>query len=274
MRTSVIDLKRLFIDQWIILCMGVLLLCSSIVFGPTNVLGAKQQLDITDKEVTRAVESTLLFDEYVPSHLIDVRTERGIVTLIGVMPNYRAKDRAAKLVETVKGVQSVINGLTVKVSNRTDEQIRDNVYKALQDDSATDAYKIDVAVEHGVVTLTGTVPSWAARELSEWVASGVYGVRDMKNRLLIHMKEQRADDVIVDEILKRLEADVWVNEDSVLITVDKGVVSLDGVVGSVAEKTASDQRRTRCRGQRGRRSSPVRQSLGQGEHATKGTARI
>ena len=215
---------------------GVLLLLGMIFMSGKMVLGAGQETEIPDKDITRAVESTLLFDEYVPSHLIDVRTEEGIVTLIGMMPNYRAKDRAAKLVETVKGVQSVINGLTVKVSKRTDEQIRDNVYKALKNDSATDAYEIDVTVEDGSVTLTGTVPSWAARELSGWVATGVYGVRDLKNHLLIHLEEERADDVILDEILKRLEADVWVNEDSVLITVENGVVRLDGVVGSVAEK--------------------------------------
>ena len=233
---NALALSSTFINRLIRFYVGVLTLCGIAILGPGTVSGAGQDGDIPDRNITKAVESTLLLDENVPSHLIDVHTEQGIVTLIGVMPHYRAKDRAAKLVETIKGVQSVINGLTVRVSERTDEEIRDKVNRALHDDPATDSYDIDTAVEHGTVTLTGTVPSWAARELSEWVASGAYGVRDMKNLLLIDLKEQRADDVMLDEIQKRLEADVWVNENSVLVSVKDGVVTLNGVVGSVAEK--------------------------------------
>ncbi|GJL63403.1 MAG: ornithine aminotransferase [Nitrospirales bacterium] len=201
-----------------------------------SALAAQEKPLIPDRDVTQAIESTLMLDDNVPAHLIDVQTENGIVTLIGVMPHYRAKDRAVKLVETVKGVESVIDGLTVIVSKRPDEEILEKVRQALQDDSATDSYKIDVSVEHGTVTLTGTVPSWAARALSEWVVSGVYGVRDIEDKLLIERIEDRADDVLLEEIQKRLTADVWVNDGTVLVTVKDGLVTLDGIVGSVAEK--------------------------------------
>ena len=236
MRVSDVGMKDGAAKIILKLSLSMMLLCGAVFLSVSPVLSAEQNTVIPDRDITRAVESTLLLDEYVPSHLIDIRTEQGIVTLIGVMPHYRAKDRAAKLVETVKGVQSVINGLTVKVSKISDEHIRDKVEQALQDDPATDAYEIDVAVEHGTVILTGTVPSWAARALSEWVASGVYGVRKIKNGLLINLQEVRSDDIIQDEIQQRLEADVWVNEDSVMVSVNNAVVTLNGVVGSVAEK--------------------------------------
>ncbi len=236
MRTDDSVLNTMRFNRWVLLFMNVALLSGSILLQGANAFGEEEKRDISDQAITRAVESALLIEENVPAHLIDVRTEQGIVTLIGVMPNYRAKERAGNLVETIKGVQSVINGLTVHVSKRTDEEILKKVKQALQDDSATDSYDVDVAVEHGIVTLTGSVPSWAARELSQWVASGVYGVRDIKNLLNISLKEHRADDVILDEIQTRLEADVWVNEDSVMVSVKDGVVTLDGVVGSVAEK--------------------------------------
>ena len=236
MRTDDSVLNTMRFNRWVLLFMNVALLSGSILLQGANAFGEEEKRDISDQAITRAVESALLIEENVLAHLIDVRTQQGIVTLIGVMPHYRAKDRAAKLVETIRGVQSVINGLTVHVSKRPDEEINDKVTHALQDDSATDAYDVDVVVEHGTVTLTGTVPSWAARELSAWVASGVYGVQDIKNLLLIDLKEHRADDIIQDEIQKRLKADVWVNEDAVLASVKDGVVTLDGVVGSVAEK--------------------------------------
>jgi len=211
-------------------------LCCPIILQPGSVFAEQEKDRISDDAITRAVESTLMLDEGVPSHLIDIRTEEGIVTIIGVMPHYRAKDRAVKLVETVKGVRSVIDGLTVIVTKRPDKEILEKVSQALQDDPATDSYDIDLSVEHGTVTLTGTVPSWAARALSEWVASGVYGVRDIKDQLLIERKEERVESVLLEEIQKRLKADVWVNDDTVLVTVKEGVVILDGVVGSVAER--------------------------------------
>ncbi|WP_447968166.1 BON domain-containing protein [Nitrospira sp. M1] len=228
--------RSLKIQQILKFHLWVGVLCSFVVLYSGSAFAAQEKTLISDEAITRAVESTLMLDENVPSHLIDIRTEQGIVTLVGVLPHYRAKDRAGKLTETVKGVESVINGLTVTVSKRSDEEILEKVSQVLNDDPATDSYEIDASVEHGTVTLTGTVPSWAARDLSEWVASGVYGVRDIKNQLFIDLKEARLDEVIQDEIQKRLEADVWVNEDGVLVSVKNGVVTLDGVVGSVAEK--------------------------------------
>ncbi|WP_447969185.1 BON domain-containing protein [Nitrospira sp. M1] len=236
MRDSICVSRDSLVSPIVQFWIGVLLLGALLLVSHGNTLNAAKAREISDQEITRAVESALLLDENVPSHLIDVRTEHGIVTLSGMMPHFRSKGRAVNVVETVRGVQSVINGLTVTVSKRTDEEIRDKVQKALKEDPATDSYQIKVDVDHGAVTLTGSVPSWAAWELSEWVASGVYGVREINNRLVIDVEETRSDEAIVDEIQTRLESDVWVNEDSFLVSVKDGVVTLDGVVGSVAEK--------------------------------------
>lgn len=189
-----------------------------------------------DQMITEAVENALLVDESVPSHFIDVETQHGIVTLVGNVPHYRAKQRAAQLVETVKGVESVVNGLTVKKSQRPDEDILQDVQRVLHDDPVTESYEVTATILDGVVALSGTVPSWAAKELSAWVASGVRGVRGIENSLIPKLTEQRQDSTILEEIQKRLKADVWVNHESVLLSVNDGVVSLNGVVGSVAEK--------------------------------------
>jgi hyperosmotically inducible protein len=189
-----------------------------------------------DQMITEAVENALLVDESVPSHFIDVETQHGIVTLVGNVPHYRAKQRAAQLVETVKGVESVVNGLTVKKSQRPDEDILQDVQRVLHDDPVTGSYEVTATIQDGVVALSGTVPSWAAKELTAWVASGVLGVRGIENSLIQKLTEQRQDSTILEEIQKRLKADVWVNHESVLLSVKDGVVSLNGVVGSVAEK--------------------------------------
>ena len=216
---------------------ALLLMCCCAAFvGWSSVAAAATEIQNLDQDITLAVENALRIDESVPYDLIDVETHQGIVTLIGTVPHYRAKQRAAELVETVIGVESVLNGLTVKKSQRSDEDILNDVQRVLQDDPVTDAYDVTATIKDGVVTLRGTVPSWAAKDLSAWVASGVRGVRDMQNNLIPQLKEQRGDSTLLEEIRKRLEADVWVNEEAVLLSVKDGVAILDGVVGSLAEK--------------------------------------
>ncbi len=217
-------------------CMSLLLFFGFLLLSKGSVLAGESRAMLPDQVITEAAESALSIDKSVPSHLIDVHTHQGIVTLVGNVPHYRAKERAAQLVETVKGVESVINGLTVKISQRSDEDILQDMRRVLQEDPVTDAYDITATLQDGVVTLSGTVPSLAAKELVAWVVSGVRGVRDVENTLVTELKETRSDSVLLEEIQKRLKADVWVNEESVFLAVKDGVVTLDGVVGSVAEK--------------------------------------
>ncbi|MEX2492468.1 MAG: BON domain-containing protein [Nitrospirales bacterium] len=210
--------------------------CFASTIGWDSAMAENPPSNAPDQVVTEAVEHALLVDESIPSDFIDVSTHQGVITLIGQVPHYRAKQRAAQLVETVKGVESVINGLTVKNSQRPDEDILRDVKRVLQDDPATDIYDVTPTIRKGEVTLSGVVPSWAAKDLTGWVASGVRGVRDIQNKLIVEVKEHRSDSIILEEIQKRLASDVWVNDEAVLLSVKDGVVSLNGVVGSVAEK--------------------------------------
>ena len=206
------------------------------VVGWHGILIASTETHNADQDITEAVEHTLRFDKSIPFDLIDIEVHQGIVTLIGNVPHYRAKQRAATIVETIKGVESVINGLTVAKSDHADNDILKNVQRALKDDPATDSYDIHTSIKDGTVTLEGNVPSLGAKDLSGWVATGVEGVRDINNNLIFKRKANRSDDIILREIKKRLEADAWINEDSVIPSVKEGVVTLNGVVGSVFEK--------------------------------------
>ncbi len=210
--------------------------CVVAMIGWNSARAANTASDAPDQAITEAVDHALQVDESIPSDFIDITTHQGIVTLMGNVPHFRAKQRAVQLAETVKGVESVINGLTVQNSQRPDEDILRDVIRVLHDDPVTETYDVTSTIQNGVVTLSGTVPSWAAKDLSAWVASGVRGVRDIQNTLITEVQEQRSDNIILEEIQKRLAADVWVHEEAVLLSVKDGVVSLNGVVGSVAEK--------------------------------------
>ncbi len=193
--------------------------------------------EIKDLDITLAIDTQLRNDESVPSHMIDMITKDGIVKMTGSVDNLLARQRAAKVAETVKGVRAVVNEIEVRPTVRTDEQIRVDIEQALQDDPATDIYKLSVTVQNGVVSLNGRLGSWHEEELCVQVAKGVKGVRQVIPNFNVLMKLVRSDSKIAAEIERRLSWDVWVDEAMIEVKVIKGDVFLSGIAVSLAEKT-------------------------------------
>lgn len=71
----------------------------------------------------------------------------------------------------------------------SDERIRDTVNELLTDHDGVDATEVDVAVENGEITLSGTVGSRWEKRLAEDIAHSVRGVHDVHNRLRVADRE-------------------------------------------------------------------------------------
>lgn len=199
---------------------------------------ALRAIEVNDTTITWEVMSKLIEDESVDSHFIDVEVNKGIVTLTGSVDNLLAKERATEVAETVKGVRSVVNLIEVKPVVRSDEQIKEDLQRALLSDPATELYEItSVEVEHGVATLRGTVESWQEQRLCMHVAKGIKGVREVQNEIAVELKMDRPDDEIEAEIRRRLQWDVWVDDALIDVAVKDGEVALRGKVGSASEKS-------------------------------------
>ncbi|NIP42292.1 MAG: BON domain-containing protein, partial [candidate division Zixibacteria bacterium] len=200
------------------------------------VSGPAQEMDDI---ISYAVENQLLTDPGVPAHLIDVQTNEGVVTLYGSVVNLLAKERAAKVAETVKGVRSVINEIIVKDVERSDDAIERDATRALFEDPATEAYEINVEVWNGKAILNGRVESREEKMLAEKVVRGIRGVADIENNIEIFYKATRADEEIQADVRRRLESDVWVDDQLIQVQVNDGNVVLTGIVGSAAEYKAA-----------------------------------
>lgn len=191
---------------------------------------------IDDTAISDAVETELSRDQAVPAFRLNVVTTEGIVTLSGAVDNLLAKERAAQIAMTVKGVRSVLN--TIKVSPlvlRADRDIRRDIEDALLSDPATDSYEIDRSVENKAATLTGRVDSWQERNLCETVAKGVKGVTAVNNKIDARWTQVHRDREIKNEINDELFWSPFVDADDVKVTVDKGKATLTGTVESWAE---------------------------------------
>jgi hypothetical protein len=73
---------------------------------------------------------------------------------------------------------------------RSDDRIREEVADRLTDDPRIDASEIDVAVQSGEITLSGTVPDRQQKRLAEDLAESVSGVREVNNHVRIARQDR------------------------------------------------------------------------------------
>jgi hyperosmotically inducible periplasmic protein len=71
----------------------------------------RKAVDANDKEITRHVQDRLSKDARLKNAKIDVRTDKGVVTLTGEVPSISLSARASELAREVPGVRSVRNDL-------------------------------------------------------------------------------------------------------------------------------------------------------------------
>jgi osmotically-inducible protein OsmY len=69
--------------------------------------------------------------------------------------------------------------------SRSDERIKEDVNDRLSDDPFIDASEIDVTVNSGEVTLTGTVDHRSTKRRAEDIAEAVSGVKNVENRIRV-----------------------------------------------------------------------------------------
>lgn len=202
----------------------------------TGAVPAAAREDIGDEDIGVAVANELLEDEIVQGYLVDVSVEEGIVTLSGTVDNLATKRRATLIAETVRGVRSVINDLTVSPTGLEDDEIQQRVQATLITDPAADAYDIETTVSDNTVRLEGEVTSWHEKRLAAKIAASVAGVQAVENDIEVAYETTRGDREIKEDIMGTLRWDALVDDGMVRIQVDDGFVTLKGTVGSAAEK--------------------------------------
>ena len=198
---------------------------------------ATTEKEITDSGITTAVEGGLKLDKGVFPNDVDVSTSQGIVTLSGSVNNLLAKERAVMAAKSIRGVREVIDKITVMPVSRSDEDIRKDIQTALQQDPATESYQTTVSVQGAVATLTGSVGTYAEKQLATRIANGVKGVKEVRNDVTINYMAKRTDSEIAADVKARLQWDIWINGGLISPVVKGGKVTLTGTIGSVISKS-------------------------------------
>jgi osmotically-inducible protein OsmY len=133
--------------------------------------------DLTDADITTAIETLLATKKELSAQLITVSTQAGLVKLAGFTDTLLSQQRAEEIALAVRGVRGVTNAVAVRTDEVADAQLEHDVCQALAHDPATNEYQVYCTAVRGVVTLSGMVQSWAEKQLVLRVLQGVPGVR-------------------------------------------------------------------------------------------------
>jgi len=123
-----------------------------------------------------------------------------------------------------------------------DLELRQDVLDELEFEPSVNAAHIGVTANHGVVTLTGFVTSYAEKTAAERAARRVKGVKAIAEEIEVRLPSdlKRADDEIAVRAVDILKWQVGVPADRIRVKVEKGVVTLTGEVDWQFQKTEAD----------------------------------
>ena len=116
--------------------------------------------------------------------------------------------------------------------HKKDSDIQEAVLHELRWDTRVRQTDVGVTVDRGVVTLTGTVESWAKRVAAMQAAHRVAGVLDVANDIVVKPpgSSLRTDTDIAHAVRHALEWDVFVPDRQIRSTVSDGWINLEGEV--------------------------------------------
>ena len=140
--------------------------------------------------------------------------------------------------------------MTTTMIMKTDAQIQQDVLLELKWDTRVKATDIGVEVDDGIVTLTGTVDSYAKKLAAREAAHRVSGVLNVADDVEVRLPGTltRNDTDIASAIATALKWDVFLPETKIASTVSKGWVTLEGNVEYLMDKEDAENAVRRLHG--------------------------
>ena len=135
----------------------------------------------------------------------------------------------------------------------SDGELRGLVLDELTWDALVDESQIDAAVERGIVTLVGTVPSYAMKLGAQEAVRSVEGVHDVVDEIDVGPRGERSvvDEELVGILTQVLVWDSLVPDQDLSVSVSDGWVTLRGSVTAASQRTEAERSVAHIAGVRG-----------------------
>lgn len=196
----------------------------------------------TDAVLQRNVLDALNYEPSLKPGEIGVIVLDGIVTLTGNVDSYYKKLQAEKIARRIKGVKAVVEKIEVKLAKsafKSDNDLAQEIVKALRWNYSIPDDKIVVKVEDGHVTLEGSVPWDYQRQAARKEVARIIGVKGISNNLTL---QSQAKDALEKETIENAIARHWsLESEDIYVRVKDNTVTLTGSVDSLYQKEEAEK---------------------------------
>jgi len=196
---------------------------------------------MSDEVIRGFVERELEWDPRLEHGEIDVAARDGIVTLTGRVPTLVDRLAAEEAAGRIAGVRAIANEIVVVRSDDTptDSAIARAAIWALEQNEAVAHESIRLAVDRGLVRLTGSVPLSHNRDEAERLISHLRGVTEVVNEISVVPKATRRE--ITTEIVDAFVRNAIIDAAAIDVEVKADTVLLRGSVSSWAEREQAER---------------------------------
>jgi len=220
-----------------------------------------QETDIREQALT-AVRSEPRIGRHFKPEALAIDGE-GIATIEAEVENVAIKRLVLERLAATPGIGAIVDRLRVKPAmTMSDDGILDHLRKAYYQEPAFQQLaikereagqvklmraglpgfrgEIEIEVEHGVVTLNGSVPSLASKRLAGVLAWWVPGSRDVINGITVDPPEEDGPIQIEEAVRIALEKDPLIDASQIRVGVRGRKVHLTGLVEREASRDAAE----------------------------------
>ena len=196
----------------------------------------------TDSQLQHDVMAELEWEPAVDHADIGVAVNDGVVTLSGYVKNFTEKLAAEKAVRRVAGVRAIAEEIKVRLasdSKLADHEIAKRILDMIAWTVSIPNDTVKVKVEHGWVTLSGTVDWFFQSNEARKAAAKVSGVVGVSN--LIEVRQHPAPADVKDRIVSALKRQADLDAAAVTVITDGGTVKLSGKVHAWNERSIAER---------------------------------
>jgi osmotically-inducible protein OsmY len=194
----------------------------------------------TDIQLQQDVMAELQWEPSIHAAQIGVEVTDGVVTLSGEVATYAEKCEAERAAQRVFGVKALAVNLRVQLAalgERSDVDIARTVENVLEWMTLGNKGSVQVMVEDGWITLTGTVDWQYQQDAASFAVRHLMGVRGVSNQIVIKPKVSLS--AVKDDIEAALTRRALADAGKISVTIEGAEVTLSGQVNSWGERDSA-----------------------------------
>lgn len=189
-----------------------------------------------DSELKQIVIDELNTEKDIDIANIVVLVQNQVVTLMGSQKSLIALNSIENSVKSVGGVKAVVMEMDIKSDHELpdDKTLALTIIRLMELNPSIPEKQIQIVVESGVVSLTGSVQHHHERVLVRSYIEALKGVSKVIDN--IQIATVTTDGAIEETFMAAMKRRAAIDESNIQFDVVRGVVYLDGVVRNLPEK--------------------------------------